>query len=733
MAFFNKYYQWEPKYYIAPLYDTVYRFLAELETHFVKIDHFSALNELLVAGKNLTQINDKYPTATIISLRSQLPLLLNAGFIRENLGNKTNYYLPEHKLQPQYETNTGPWREVINLSQGSLLPAINLAIEKNNIPKGMSLVIVDDYLDPRLEKINQHYHQSKLDWLLLKLTGERALVGPIFTNTKNSACWQCLHHRMHMNNPLRWVDYAEKAYTTKTLDHHSPPLVAAIPIKYDNQLIDLFLTQLPSVLSSLLANNQKNKFIEISSNNTPVNFHPVIQRPQCSCCGDADLVKRRNKEPVLLQTAIKRYEKDGGVRCISADKTTARLESIISPISGLLSHCHCESKAQQGVNQIYRSGFFQIPRQLSYLPVNSITSAFWYSTMGKGISSVQSKTSALAEGIERLAAQYQGDEAVHYSLPEINSNNYILPQNLTPFSTNQYNDFIVNGNNENRLFSNEKYQTNDPLHWTPVWSLTHKTQRFVPFSFCYAHTPFDDQRFSRFYHNGGAAGNTLEEAVLQGFLEVIERDAIAIWWYNQTLRSSVCLDDIDPSLLNQLSNTLAKDWQYWALDISSDFTVPVIAAIGQHKTTKQFSFGFGCHIDPIIACQRALTELCQITEIRNNHTAPFDFGAVKETDFLFPNNSNQTDITDLISTQNSDICDDINLLMTHATKLKLEVLVLNYTRPDMILHTVKVIIPGSCHLFPYLAAERLYTVPVNMGLLKTIKKEHQLNPQALLI
>ena len=36
--------------------------------------------------------------------------------------------------------------------------------------------------------------------------------------------------------------------------------------------------------------------------------------------------------------------------------------------------------------------------------------------------------------------------------------------------------------------------------------------------------------------NGHASGNTLEEAILQGFLELVERDALAIWWYNQTNR-----------------------------------------------------------------------------------------------------------------------------------------------------------------------------------------------------
>ena len=137
-----------------------------------------------------------------------------------------------------------------------------------------------------------------------------------------------------------------------------------------------------------------------------------------------------------------------------------------------------------------------------------------------------------------------------------------------------------------------------------------------------------------------------------GFLELIERDAIAIWWYNQTPRSGICLKNISEDLLHQLTITLANEWDYWALDISSDFDVPTIAAIGQHKISKQFSFGFGCHIEPIIACQRALTELCQITEIRNENTSPFDFDAIKTTDFLYPKNEIQAQIANNDTTLN---------------------------------------------------------------------------------
>jgi ribosomal protein S12 methylthiotransferase accessory factor YcaO len=75
----------------------------------------------------------------------------------------------------------------------------------------------------------------------------------------------------------------------------------------------------------------------------------------------------------------------------------------------------------------------------------------------------------------------------------------------------------------------------------------------------------------RFDSNGCAAGNTIEEAVLQGFLELIERDAVAIWWYNRISRPEVCIAGMNVGALNKIKNVLDENWDYWVLDLSHDF------------------------------------------------------------------------------------------------------------------------------------------------------------------
>jgi bacteriocin biosynthesis cyclodehydratase domain-containing protein len=737
LIIFEQYYEWHPKYSISPLYNNYVRVLADFNHNILNVSSIKALNEVLLYSKTLDELSGKFPINVILQLHQQLQGLLNAGYVRvrDNSVSDVIYQLPDFSQKALQIVNKQQSHEITVLSQCDRLAPLFNAFNQLDITNKYNFVIVDDYLDPRLEIINQKYQDSKEDWVLIKVTGDQAFVGPLFSAVNQTACWQCLNHRMRINNALRWIEYN---HDSDSFVEEMPPVasdmvIKAVPIKFDGRLIDKHISLLIPKLKQLLVNQPKNCFFEINTERAHQDSHPVIKRPQCPCCGDDNLFKDQTKRPIKLKQAKKIFNIDGGVRCIAPEETCDLLKAVISPISGLLSHFNTVSKTGRDINQIYRSGFFQVPRLINTLTHKLSNATFLYTSMGKGIVAQQSQASALSEGIERLASQYQGDEVVIFSTPAVNNPDYILPQQLSPFSDTQYENFKTEQNAEYQLYAAEKYNSNTPLNWTPVWSLTFIKQRFVPLSYCYAHTPFEDQKYTRFYHNGGAAGNTLEEAVLQGFLEIVERDAIAIWWYNKLQRPSVEYSNMSDQLLSQLVHTLGDEWQYWAIDLTTDFNIPVIAAISQHKSEDKICFGFGCHLDPLIACQRAFTELCQITEIRDNNTAPFDFDLINKDSYLLPNKQSEIKLDDYQLIIHDDILDDINLCIDRASALGLDTLVLNYTRADMVLNTAKVIIPGTCHLFPYFAAERLYNVPVKMSWLEKPKLESELNQQALLI
>src|SRR5262249_1001781 len=81
------------------------------------------------------------------------------------------------------------------------------------------------------------------------------------------------------------------------------------------------------------------------------------------------------------------------------------------------------------------------------------------------------------------------------------------------------------------------------MDWTPVWSLTQRRHRYLPTRQLYYGAPAEPGHdFVHSDSNGNAAGSSLEDAVLQGLLELVERDAIALWWYNRGRVPAVDLD-----------------------------------------------------------------------------------------------------------------------------------------------------------------------------------------------
>ena len=151
-----------------------------------------------------------------------------------------------------------------------------------------------------------------------------------------------------------------------------------------------------------------------------------------------------------------------------------------------------------------------------------------------------------------------------------------------------------------------------PIAWVRAWSLTEDRWRWLPRDYCYANTP--EPRCGRFNPNGHAAGGSLEEAVLQGFLELVERDAVAIWWYNRLCRPRLAPETIrDPHLHTLAEGLAAQGWSTWLLDLTTDLGIPCFAASARASSDGRWAIGsFGCHFEVAIAAERAMTELIQL-------------------------------------------------------------------------------------------------------------------------
>jgi oxazoline/thiazoline synthase len=277
------------------------------------------------------------------------------------------------------------------------------------------------------------------------------------------------------------------------------------------------------------------------------------------------------------------------------------------------------------------------------------------------------------------------------------------------------------------------------IEWSPVWSLRDEQFRYLPTSLLYflykgphwQHLPPADS-------NGCAAGNTREEAIVQGFLELVERDAYAIWWYNRLLRPEVDLSRFDDPYIRDLQIQLAETGRrLWVLDVTNDLAIPSFVAVSHwiDGSQEQIEFGSGAHFDARIAMLRAMTELNQFLSIglvgcrsTGKLWSATGLSELRLADhpYLAPHGMVQppfgSDFSQLDSREQVITC------VRLAQQLDLDFLVLDQTRPDVEVPVVRVTLPGLRHFYRRFAPGRLYDVPVKLNWRDRPLSENELNP-----
>jgi thiazole/oxazole-forming peptide maturase SagD family component len=278
------------------------------------------------------------------------------------------------------------------------------------------------------------------------------------------------------------------------------------------------------------------------------------------------------------------------------------------------------------------------------------------------------------------------------------------------------------------------------IEWSPVWSLRDQQFRYLPSSLLYFFYRGPGAYYVHADSNGCAAGNTLEEAMVQGFLELVERDAYAIWWYNRLRRPQVDLDRFDDPYIRDFKAQLAETGRrLWVLDVTSDLGIPTFIAVTHwmDEGKENIEFGSGAHFDMRIALLRALTELNQFLSIGLMGGAKSDKSMLdattplrlQEQPFLTPAEKPAVQPVSTAKFGALDTTREQVMACVNLTKQAgLDFLVLDQTRPDIEVSVVRVIVPGLRHFYRRFAPGRLYDIPVKLGLRDRPLPESELNP-----
>ncbi|MBW1797579.1 MAG: YcaO-like family protein, partial [Deltaproteobacteria bacterium] len=233
-----------------------------------------------------------------------------------------------------------------------------------------------------------------------------------------------------------------------------------------------------------------------------------------------------------------------------------------------------------------------------------------------------------------------------------------------------------------------------PLKWTWAYNLTKEKEVLIPFDWFFTINEF----------NGSSAGNCIEEAILQGMCEVVERHVSSIISRNKLKSPAINLGSIeDPVCLELIRKYERAGIKLYASDFSMDTGIPTVAVLACDAATfpekSEIVWTAGTTPDPHKALIRALTEVAQLAGDFNtgsNYVASGlpKFKELTEAGFV-TNPGKEVGVFSLPDLSNDNIRVEVENCVAALSETGMEVIVVDVTDPRLEIPAVYTIMPGA--------------------------------------
>lgn len=377
--------------------------------------------------------------------------------------------------------------------------------------------------------------------------------------------------------------------------------------------------------------------------------------------------------PLRLSDAYKTYTYDQD-KVLTPEQTIARVRDRLSRLN------------LQILQETMRidSGRLDIPVFISILGVDAKRVVPTQKQMGKGATPVQSEASALMELVERFSFFTCIKEGGHL---------YARPRELE----GRVLDFgclaksLFDASPEARAAA--RIYEDWPLHFAPATNLTAGKAVYLPLHWFYLIEEY----------NGPAAGNCLEEAILQALCEVVERHVGSVISHDR--RSTPLIDPEsvqDPAGRELLDKFRKNGIKVWLRDFSLDTGIPTVGAIAYDPATfpgeSEIVFAAGTTTDPEKSLTRALTEIAQLAGDFHRRTSYRPtlpkYETLEEAGYLMTDGPLKP-LASLPCLAHPNLKEEIERCLAALSRINLDVFVVDVTHPDIGIPAVYVLIPGT--------------------------------------
>lgn len=330
------------------------------------------------------------------------------------------------------------------------------------------------------------------------------------------------------------------------------------------------------------------------------------------------------------------------------------------------------------------SGRLGIPIFISLCGTDALKTIGTKKQMGKGATPAQSEASALIELVERYSFFY---------LIKFGNFHVDTYQNVKDKAIS-FKSIALSVHDESDLKIAEQAFSDIPLSWVPAYSLTENRETLIPIDWFYAINEF----------NGPAAGNTIEEAIIQGICEVVERHVSALISHKKLLTPSIDVRSVkNPVALELMGKYLRTGVKLFIKDFSLDMGIPSVGVLVQDPKTfphrSEIVFTAGTQTSPEKALIRSLTEVAQLAGDFDTDAKYVPSGLPKPSDldemYYVTTTDKIVNISDLPDISHYNIKNEIERCVGALSKMGLDVLVINTTHPVLQIPAVYIVIPGT--------------------------------------
>jgi bacteriocin biosynthesis cyclodehydratase domain-containing protein len=560
-------------------------------------------------------------------------------------------------------------------------------------------------------------------WLLVRVGVGAVWVSQVFAEGR-TPCWTCVQTRLlARDDRLALLRHGGFSLLTRA---PGPPSASAVCAR---NCVSAVAAQIRSHVTERRNPFSPGRLVRVSPV-ADVSVHLVVPMATCAPCRETVRGAGGSALPFVRPGMKYRHaELWPAVR--------ARLGPFLDPVTGVVDEGHVVPATPDNVVAVAVATYANpLPGKVLPITVDTDSGALvrdlatGRAGFGGGFSADDARARAVLEAVERYCTSAQGDElSCRASLADL-GDAAVHPNDLMCFDTTQFRT----AGRPTRWASGEadppwRYPEDVKLQWCTAESLT-GGERLLPLAYCYR-VPYDDPdlAYCAYDSNGSAVGFSKDDAVVSGFLEVVERDAVAIWWYNKIPRPVVDIESFGEDFFAEVAaRQRAANSRLSVFDVTSDTGVPTFAAMSVALPGDVPLFGFGAHFDARDALRAALVELGQALCFREQERRKWAGTDWSGQTHLANQGGSPLRAEHYCGTGGTSSAADC---VAAAAAVRTEVLVRDCTRADIGLPCVKVVVPGLRGLWPRFGPGRLFEVPVRLGWLAEPRARGDLNAEHL--